>query len=133
MRTDILQRLRIDPGQRTLGQLLQDREAAALEIERLRAEINRREAAAMQGTPGHTPKHMPTNSADPSREPPFRAGTLIRLADVCRFLGISRSTVYKKLSESSFPKPARLGPRTVRWRVDDIEAWRDAHSASQTN
>jgi hypothetical protein len=46
MRTDILQRLRIDPGQRTLGQLLQDREAAALEIERLRAEINRREAPA---------------------------------------------------------------------------------------
>src|SRR5712691_10741530 len=133
MCTDILQRLRIDPGQRTLGQLLQDREAAALEIERLRAEINRREAPAMQGTSGRTPRHMPTNSADPSREPPFRAGTLIRLLDVCRFLGISRSTVYKKLSERSFPEPARLGPRSVRWRVDDIEAWRDAHSASQTN
>jgi prophage regulatory protein len=87
----------------------------------------------MQGTSGRTPRHMPTNSADPSREPPFRAGNLIRLLDVCRFLGISRSTVYKRLSERSFPVPARLGPRTVRWRVDDIEAWRDAHSASQTN
>ena len=133
MRTDILQRLRIDPGQRTLGQLLQDREAAALEIGRLRAEIDRRVAVAIQGTSGRKPKHSPTNSAEPSREPLFRAGSLIRLGDVCRFLGISKSTVYKKLSESSFPKPARLGPRTVRWRVDDIEAWRDAHSADQTN
>ncbi len=79
----------------------------------------------------HSRKKLP--AGDPSREPPFRAGTLIRLLDVCRFLGISTSTVYKKLSESSFPEPARLGPRTVRWCVDDIEAWRDAHSASQTN
>ena|SRR5256885_863458 len=133
MRTDILQRLRIDPGQRTLGQLLQDREAAALEIGRLRAEIDRRVTVAIQGTSGRKPKHSPTNSAEPSREPLFRAGSLIRLGDVCRFLGISKSTVYKKLSESSFPEPARLGPRTVRWRVDDIEAWRDAHFADQAN
>lgn len=129
--TDILERLRIDPGQRTLGQLLQDREAAALEIERLCAEIDRREAVAMQGASGRKPEHLATNSAEPSREPLFRAGSLIRLGDVCRFLGISRSTVYKRLSERSFPEPARLGPRTVRWRVDDIEAWRDAHSAAR--
>ena len=35
MRNDILDRLRLDPGHRTLGQLLLDREAAAHEIERL--------------------------------------------------------------------------------------------------
>ncbi|MDZ7840407.1 MAG: hypothetical protein U5R46_06230 [Gammaproteobacteria bacterium] len=38
---DILDRLRIDPGQRTLGQLLQDREAAAHEIRKLQAELER--------------------------------------------------------------------------------------------
>jgi prophage regulatory protein len=131
MRIDILQRLRIDPSQRTLGQLLQDREAAALEIERLRVEINRRESPATHGTSGRTPRHRRTNSVDPSREAPFRAGSLIRLVDVCRFLSISRSTVYKRLSERSFPEPVHLGPRTVRWRVDDIEAWRDAYSPTQ--
>jgi hypothetical protein len=46
MRNDILDRLRIDPGQRTLGQLLQDREAAAHEIGRLRSEIERLGARA---------------------------------------------------------------------------------------
>ncbi len=33
VRNDILERLRIDPDQRTLGQLLQDRQAAAQEID----------------------------------------------------------------------------------------------------
>lgn len=37
MRDDVLVRLRLDPGQRTIGQLLQDREAAFHEIVRLRA------------------------------------------------------------------------------------------------
>src|SRR5947209_12804948 len=108
MFTDILQRLRIDAGQRTLGQLLQDREAAALEIERLRTEIKHREGVPMQGTYGRPPKQVRTNSADPSREPPFRAGSLMRLVDVCRFLSISRSTVYRRLCEGLFPAPTRL-------------------------
>ena len=37
----ILERLRVDPGQRTLGELLQDREAALYEIRLLRREIER--------------------------------------------------------------------------------------------
>jgi hypothetical protein len=39
MRSDILERLRIYAGQRTLGQLLQDREATVNEIEPLRSKI----------------------------------------------------------------------------------------------
>ena len=38
----ILEQLCIDPGQCTLHQLLQDREAALYEIRRLRAELKRR-------------------------------------------------------------------------------------------
>jgi hypothetical protein len=38
---DVLERLRMDPGQRTLGQLLQDREAAAHEIRKLRAAVSK--------------------------------------------------------------------------------------------
>lgn len=41
IQNDILERLRIDPGQRTVGQLLQDREAAAHEIRKLQGEIER--------------------------------------------------------------------------------------------
>ena len=39
MTVDIADRLRLDPGQRTLGQLLQDREAALHEILRLRKRL----------------------------------------------------------------------------------------------
>jgi prophage regulatory protein len=119
VRHDILDRLRIDPGQRTLGQLLQDREAAAYEIERLRSDVGRLAARA----PERTNKAISERSIPNSRKSPFRAGTLIRIAEVCELLGISRSTIYKRLSERSFPEPVRLGPRSVRWRVDAIEAW----------
>ena len=121
---DIVARLRIDPGQRTFGQLTQDREAAALEIERLRAQIDRPATRAPRQSFEQTAPPA-AKSAIASKEPPFRPGALIRLAEVCRFLSISRSTVYKKLSEKSFPGPVRLGMRTVRWRIEDIEAWRD--------
>lgn len=46
--TRIDERLRIDPGQRTLGELIQDREASLHEIRRLRAEIDRLRARTDQ-------------------------------------------------------------------------------------
>ena len=126
MRNDILERLRIDPGQRTLGQLIQDREAAAHEIEQLRSEVNRLGVRA----PERAIKAVSDTSIPDLSKPPFRAGTLIRIVDVCELLGISRSTVYKRLSDKAFPEPVRLGPHTVRWRVDAIEAWRDTQAAN---
>jgi len=125
VRNDILERLRIDPGQRTLGQLLQDREAAIHEIARLRAEADH--LSGERAIP-RSQRAIPPRRASPendSMKPPFRAGTLIRLADVCELLSMSRSTVYKLLSEGRFPEPVRVSVRSVRWRVDALEAWRD--------
>lgn len=122
MYRDILERLRIDPGQRTLGLLIQDREAAAHEIERLRGERAERVRAAASRPAAPV---RPAKREQDERRPPFRAGTLIRVAEVCEFLGLSRSTLYKLLSEGAFPEPVRLGPRTVRWNVDELVAWRD--------
>lgn len=129
MRNDILERLRIDPGQRTLGQLLQDREAAAHEIGRLRSEVDRLGARGAIRAPERATTVLAAAHVADSRKPPFRAGTLVRIADVCELLGIARSTVYRLLSLGTFQKPVRLGPRTVRWRIEDIEAWRDAQAA----
>lgn len=129
VRNDILERLRIDPGQRTLGQLLQDREAAAHEIGRLRAEIDRLEAESVLQAPNRGIKPLTATPIVKSSEPPFRAGMLLRISDVCEWLGISRSTIYKLLSDGIFPEPVRLGPRTVRWRIDVIETWRDTRPA----
>ncbi len=126
MHHDILERLRIDPGQRTLGQLLQDREAAAQEIARLRLQIDRLRTVDAMQTPERNLRASPATHAAASKKPAFRPGTLIRVADVCELLGVSRSTVYKLRSEEAFPEPVKLGPRAVRWSVDAVEAWRDA-------
>ena len=125
MRDDILDQLRIDPGQRTLGQLMQDREHAAHEIARLRSQVERLEGQFKRPTPRPiSEQRLPTSVEIPTA---FRPGSLVRLSDVCEFLGISRSTVYLRLSEGRFPPPVRLGPKTVRWRIEAVEDWRDSH------
>ena len=48
---------------------------------------------------------------------------ILRIPEVCHLTGLGKSTVYKKLSEGSFPAPVRLGPRAVGWRTGDIFAW----------
>ena len=48
---------------------------------------------------------------------------LIRLKELIKIIGLSRSTVYKLLSEDKFPKRIRLTQRTVVWRLSEIETW----------
>lgn len=33
---------------------------------------------------------------------------------------ISKSTLWKRVKEGTFPKPIKLSPRVTAWRVDDI-------------
>ncbi|TDX23308.1 AlpA family transcriptional regulator [Modicisalibacter xianhensis] len=48
---------------------------------------------------------------------------LIKLKDVMYITGLARSTVYKYISEESFPKPVFLGKRNVAWVENEIEEW----------
>ena len=47
---------------------------------------------------------------------------LMRVAEVIDYLGISRSTLWKKVSEGSYPKPIHIGARLTRWRASDIQS-----------
>ena len=38
-------------------------------------------------------------------------------------LPISRSTLWKRVRQRTFPEPVKLGPRTTAWRADDIQAF----------
>ena len=118
-RSNIIDRLRIDPGRRTLGELLQDREAALQEIQLLRRETER-----LRNTWENRREKL---SAIPSKatEQNFQIGMLIGISEVCRLVGVCRSTIYRWVSEGCFPQPVRIGERAVRWRVDDLEAWRN--------
>lgn len=48
---------------------------------------------------------------------------LIRLPDVISLTGLSKSTIYSRIAEGSFPKQISLGPRNVAWLESDIHNW----------
>ena len=53
-----------------------------------------------------------------------RNPVLLRLADVCQSLGVSKSTVYQLLdTDPTFPSPVQVTARAVRWRRADVEEW----------
>jgi prophage regulatory protein len=51
---------------------------------------------------------------------------LLRLPDVLRRVGLSRSMVYQLAADGRFPAPVRLTSRTSAWRSDDVQAWIDS-------
>ena len=54
---------------------------------------------------------------------------ILRRKDVESMVGLSRSTIYKLMNQGLFPKPIRLGPRAVGWRISDIENWINQQAA----
>jgi len=49
--------------------------------------------------------------------------TILRLPLVKSRTGLSRSSIYLRISEGTFPKQISLGRRTVGWVESEIEAW----------
>ena len=49
--------------------------------------------------------------------------TILRLADVKRTTGLSRSTIYLRIGQGNFPKPVSLGGRAVGWLEAEIQEW----------
>lgn len=49
-------------------------------------------------------------------------GRLLRLRDVLALYPVSRTAWYDGITTGQYPKPLRLGKRTVAWRQSDIEA-----------
>lgn len=49
--------------------------------------------------------------------------SLIRLADVKRRTGLSRTTIYKKVGQGKFPKPTPISEGLVAWYESDIDTW----------
>jgi prophage regulatory protein len=48
---------------------------------------------------------------------------LLRLPEVRQKVGLSRSAIYKLISEGQFPRQIPIGPRTVAWYQEDVERW----------
>lgn len=48
---------------------------------------------------------------------------LIRLPEVMKRVGLSRSAIYKRMAEGSFPRSRSLGPKCAVWVEAEIDAW----------
>jgi prophage regulatory protein len=48
---------------------------------------------------------------------------LLRIAEVEQRAGLSRSTIYKRIGEGTFPSPRQLGGGVVRWPRSEIRRW----------
>jgi prophage regulatory protein len=118
MPDDILERLQLDPGRRTIGELIQERAAAVHEIRALRGEIHKLMGVRNRGNALSV--EALERAEDRAAEP---RQLLVRLSDLCDQLAVSRGTIYRWLGEGKFPRPVRIGERAVRWRAADVEAW----------
>ena len=54
---------------------------------------------------------------------------ILRITELTKVLGISRSSFYEKLNprskyyDDTFPKPLKLGASSVGWLYNEIEKW----------
>ncbi|MBD3667350.1 MAG: AlpA family transcriptional regulator [Kangiella sp.] len=47
----------------------------------------------------------------------------IRLNEVLKLTTLSRSSIYRYISEGGFPKQIKIGKRTVVWKRSEVESW----------
>lgn len=48
-------------------------------------------------------------------------GAILRRKQVEQLVGLSRSTIYQRMKDGTFPRAVQLGGRMVGWRASDIE------------
>ncbi len=53
--------------------------------------------------------------------PPAR--TVWRKREVLQQVGLSNTTLYKRINAGDFPKPVSLGGKAVGWLAADVTAW----------
>ena len=48
---------------------------------------------------------------------------LLNRVEVEKIVGLSRSSIYRLMTDDEFPLPIKIGPRAVRWPARDIFEW----------
>ena len=50
---------------------------------------------------------------------------LLRLAEVCRRVGLGKSMIYEMIRQDRFPPPYKISPFASRWSEREVVAWID--------
>lgn len=75
-----------------------------------------------EAVPPHTLPH-PQYADRPAR--------LLRLPEVKARVGLSRSSIYARMAEGTFPVAVRLGERSIAWLESSIDAWIAARTTAK--
>ena len=59
--------------------------------------------------------------------------SILRRKQVEKRTGLSRSTIYLRIQEGTFPRQINLGARAVGWLENEIEAWLTARMEIRNN
>ena len=66
---------------------------------------------------------MPRKSCHTQRMDGIITDRLVTRAEVERRVGLGRSALYRAMREGRFPEPLRVGPKSVRWLLSEVEKW----------
>ena len=55
----------------------------------------------------------------------------LRLPTVASMVGWSRITIYRAVKDGRFPKPVKLGARSIAWPESEIAKWQEARKAER--
>jgi len=58
---------------------------------------------------------------------------IIRLKEVIKITGLSRSSILSFAKEGSFPKPFKIGVKAMGWLESDIDNWIEDRSKINAN
>ncbi len=47
----------------------------------------------------------------------------LRLTQLLTFIPVSKSTLWRRINDGSFPAPIKLSERVTVWRVEDVRRW----------
>lgn len=50
--------------------------------------------------------------------------TMLSVNELAERLGLSRSTVYRRIADRTLPAPIRIG-HVLRFRIEDLERWEE--------
>lgn len=56
----------------------------------------------------------------------------IRLPEVLRIAGVSKSTIYRLEQAGQFPRRFKIGPAAAGWDRDAVERWREERRTGGT-
>jgi prophage regulatory protein len=54
------------------------------------------------------------------------APRLLNIDQVSKIVGLSRSSIYRFISEERFPRPVKLTDHISRWNVSEVNQWVDS-------